>query len=137
MIRAHIVRFALVTFVAASTVMLAAPGQTRYTGTPSDIIRVTVINSGRTEAIPVNIQETASPLRVEVANKPTVVLDPATVVTARIAPRTWEYKLVPVHPGQAADDARALSADGAQGWEATGVVLTSPAGPTILLKRQK
>lgn len=124
---------ALIAFIIICTVTLAL-GQARYTGTPADTMRVRVVNSGHTEAVPVILQEMA---KVEVGNKPTVVLDPTTVVRARIEPRTWEYKLIYVQPDRVDEGARALNADGAQGWEATGVVLTSPTGPAILLKRPR
>ena len=121
-----------------AALLASTPGQVRgYTGTPADILRVNVVNSGRTQALPVTIEESASPLKVEVSNKATVVLDPSTVVNARIQARTWEYKTVNVTPGSA-NNAQALNVEGAQGWEATGAVLTAPGGVTqLLLKRQK
>ena len=94
---------------------LAAPSQDRQPG----IIRqprVTVENRGRTEAIPVSIQDW-----------------PTAVIQARMVRQVWEYRTVRVALGQ--DLANAILGLGAEGWEATGVFATDAGATNLLMKR--
>lgn len=135
--RDRLIGFAVITVLASCAALLAASGQTRYTGTPADIMRVRVVNSGHGEAVPVSLLDSAVPLKVEVTNKATVLVDPSTVVTARIQPRTWEYKVVRISVADWDAAARTLNTEGAQGWETTGVTSSTASGTTLVLKRQK
>ena len=99
--------------------------------------RVFVENRGRNDAVPVVLQDvmTPSPIGVQVVGTPTVALAPAAVVAARLIRQQWEYRTLNILPGQ--DAAAALSAPGADGWEATGVQLQAQAGTVIMLKRPR
>jgi len=121
--------------VTAGGAMLAAPagqGQER----PGQIgqAKVFVENRGRDEAIPVILQDamTRAPIGVQVIGTPTVAV--TTVVQARLIRQTWDYRTVRVASGQ--DVMSALSAAGADGWEATGLT-PDPAGVIVLLKRPR
>jgi hypothetical protein len=50
-------------------------------------------------------------------------------------PPKWEYRSVTLEVD--ANVAQALGAEGAVGWETTGIVLTSKDGNTFLLKRSR
>jgi len=125
----------LTALLVACTGMLAAPGQQdHYTGTPVDIMRVRIVNSGRSEAVPVSVQE----LRTEDGAPLKVAVDPATVVRTRPEPMTWEYKVVHVQASQDEAAARVLNTEGAEGWETTGVSYAAPGtGTVVVLKRRK
>jgi hypothetical protein len=121
--------------VTAGGAMLAAPagqGQDR----PGQIgqAKVFVENRGKNDAVPVVIQDvmTSTPLGVQVIGTPTVAV--STVVQARLIRQAWDYRTVRVASGQ--DVMSALSAAGADGWEATGLT-PDPAGVTVLLKRPR
>jgi hypothetical protein len=120
----------------AGGAMLAAPGQQDR---PGQIGRNTVWveNRGRTEAVPVAIQDvmTSTPIGVQVIGTPTVAIAPATVVQARLVRQAWDYRTLAIPPAE--DAARLLSAAGADGWEATGTQLATPAGTVLVLKRPR
>jgi len=142
MLRNRLIGFALVAFVAARTAILAAPGQIRPAATPPDIPKVKVANAGRSEALPVSIQELAlpfvqngPPMKIEVTGKPTVLIDPVSTMSVKIMHPSWEYKQIKIPNWD--DSAPLLNAEGAQGWETTGVMFSAPGGTTLVLKRQK
>jgi hypothetical protein len=85
--------------------------------------------------VPVTIENTGagSPLRVEVAGVPRVTLDSGSALQVRATRQAWGYRTLTVPAGQ--DPVAALNAAGADGWETTGVALSSPGGTVILLKR--
>ena len=122
----------------ASSAMLASPGQAGQER-PGQIsqAKVWVENRGRNEAVPVILQEvmTPTPLGVQVIGTPTVTIAPATTVQARLVRQQWEYRTINTPSGP--DVAGVLSAAGADGWETTGVVLSSQAGSPIVLKRPR
>ena len=119
----------------AGGAMLAAPGQDR----PGVIgqARVFVENRGRGDAVPVVLLDvmTPTPIGVQIAGTPTVVLAPASVVQARLARQQWEYRTLNLQPGQ--DPAAALSGPGTDGWEVASVQLAAASGGVILLKRPR
>jgi hypothetical protein len=119
----------------AAGVMLTAQGQDR----PGAIgqARVFVENHGRSDAVPVVLQDvmTPTPIGVQVIGTPTVAIAQASAVQARLVRQQWEYRTVTLLAGQ--DPAAALSGPGADGWEATGVQLTAPAGNMVVLKRPR
>lgn len=116
--------------ILASGAIVAAPGQDR----PGQITqaKVFVENRGRADAIPVVVQDVAS---VQVTGTPTVAISPATTASVRVVRQPWEYRTASFKAGD--DLAMVLEGAGRDGWEATGVQYTSPAGITILLKRPK
>ena len=97
--------------------------------------RVWVENRQMDERIPVSLREIGQDvvLRTQVANIPPITLAPETVVPARLTSQFWEYRSVVVPTGS--DPAPALRAAGAEGWEATGVILPAAGGSNVLLKR--
>jgi hypothetical protein len=121
-------------------VLLATPTQLSYTGTPADIIKVRITNAGRPDSIPavihdLNLPADHRPVRVDVIGRPTVAIDPSSVLKVDIRRPQWEYKQVKI---QNPDDASSiLAGEGLQGWEATGVALPSSGGATLILKRIK
>jgi hypothetical protein len=122
--------------LAAGTAVQRASAQdaTKYPGQPTRAA-VWIANRGDVEAVPVNIENvsTQSALRVEVAGVPRVTVDPATVVQARTARQAWAYRSVSVAAGQ--DPVPALNGAGSDGWETTGVAISSGGATVILLKR--
>ena len=130
--------FVLAVFLALATVaggaMLAAPGgqgQER----PGQIAPAKVwIENGPGEAVPVLLQ-TPSAVPVQVAGTPTVSLSAATVVQARLARQSWEYRTLDLEKEQ--DPAAELSRAGADGWEATGIQLLNRSGTPVVMKRPR
>jgi hypothetical protein len=122
----------------AAGVMLGAPGgqgQER----PGQIgqAKVWIENRGRSEAVPIILEEVAAsaPINVQVSGTPTVAIAPATVVQTRLARQQWEYRTVDLEREQ--DPAAALSRAGAEGWETTGIQLLNRAGAPVVMKRPK
>jgi len=137
--RTDLVRAVLgVLIVTAGGAILAAPGG-QGQDRPGQISqsRVFVENRGRSEALPVVLQEvmTPSPVPVQVAGTPTVNLAPMTIVPARLVRQIWEYRTIDLE--KESDPATALSRAGADGWEATGIQLLNRAGAPIVLKRPR
>jgi hypothetical protein len=95
--------------------MLAAPGQDH----PGQITKasVSIDNRGSEEAIPVVVHGIA-------------VTSPIPVHQTR---QVWEYQTIRLNASD--DAARSLAALGADGWEATGVLLYDATHATVLLKR--
>ena len=94
--------------------------------------RVWIENRRSDEAIPVHVvadPDTAT--RVQVVNGVSV----SGTVTARAARQAWEYRSLAVTPGR--DMTPALNAAGDDGWEATGIQMTTPEGPALLFKRPR
>jgi hypothetical protein len=119
----------------AGGAVLAAPGQDR----PGQITqaKVWVENRGRTEAVPVVVQEvmTPTPIGVQVVGTPTVAIASSSVVRARLVRQQWEYRTMTIPSGP--DAAVVLSAAGAEGWETTGIVLANQSGSPLLLRRPR
>jgi hypothetical protein len=92
--------------------------------------RVLIGNRERDEAVPVTIQGVASdvaPIRVE--------LGPRTVVDARVVAQQWEYQILGIPAGS--DATAALNAAGTNGWETTGLMLSTPQGNAVVMKRPR
>jgi hypothetical protein len=128
----------------AGGAMLATPGTKSRAGRegqdrPGQITqaKVWIENRGRSEAVPVILQDvmTPTPIGVQVTGTPTVAIAPATIVQARLVRQPWEYRTVNIPAGQ--DAANLLSAAGADGWEATGIQLSNPSGGAVVLKRPR
>jgi hypothetical protein len=120
--------------------MLAAPGsEAQGQDRPGQIsqAKVWIENRGPNEAVPVILQEvmTPTPIGVQVIGTPMVTIPPATTVQARLVRQQWEYRTINIPSGQEA--AGVLSAAGADGWEATGIVLSNQSGSPVVLKRPK
>ena len=122
--------------LAAGSAIVAAPQQIR----PGEMTRgeVWIQNRGKTEAVPVSIQEGAVQVSgtalVQVSGTPTVTIAPGSTVQTRPSrDEWWEYKVVSINA--AGSDLSALTIAGREGWETTGVQFTAPAGTTVLLKR--
>jgi len=114
----------------------AAQDRTQYPGQPTQG-KVWVQNRGDAEAVPVSIQNVAPgpPLRVQVTGAPTVTTGPGSIVQARVARQSWEYRTVTITADQ--DPVVALNNAGVDGWESTGLVVTSAGGSVIVMKRPK
>ena len=132
--------FAFVLFagalLAGGTAVQRASAQdaTKYPGQPTRAA-VWIQNRGDVEAVPVSIENvsTQSALRVEIAGIPRVTVDPANVLQARAARQAWGYRAISVTAGQ--DPTAALNNAGADGWETTGVAISTGGATLILLKR--
>jgi hypothetical protein len=131
-------------YVLALCVLLAAGGTAMQRGASQDSTQfpgqptranVWIQNRGDMEAVPVSIENvsTQSALRVEVAGVPRVTIDPAGVAQVRASRQAWGYRSVSVPAGQ--DPVGALNAAGADGWETTGVAISSGGATVIVLKR--
>lgn len=122
-------------FVGGGLVQRAsAQDATQFPGQPTRA-NVWIQNRGDREAVPVSIENvsTESALRVEVAGIPRVTMDPAGVVQVRAARQLWGYRSVSVGAGQ--DPAAVLNSAGADGWETTGVAISTGGTTVIVLKR--
>jgi hypothetical protein len=123
----HTIKYALLVSCAVgfAAVALTARGQsTTRPGEPT-LARVWVENRSANETIPVAIESTAAPLRVQ--------LDPSVTVRTRAGRQGWEYRSLPLASG--ADPGKDLAGLGNDGWEAIGVLQSGAAGATVLLKR--
>jgi len=122
--------------LAAVTTVRAIRAQetTPYPGQPTRAT-VWIQNRGDAEAVPVVIESIGArgALPVQVTGPSTVSIDPGSVVQARAARQSWEYRLVTVVPGQ--NPVAALSGPGAEGWEPTGLAFPSKEGTALVLKR--
>jgi hypothetical protein len=116
--------------------MLAAPDQ--VTPQPGQITqaRVWVMNSGRTEAVPVNLRDASleAPLRVQIVQGE--YRTPETV-KIQMARQSWEYMTLTVPASPDAKTAPLVDQQGAAGWETTGIAWTTPAGTALLMKRPR
>jgi len=119
--------------IAGSVAVLAAPAQGTVQPGQMTQARVWVQNRGRADAVPVDLTESslANPLRVRIAAGLEQTAADALLVRT-VAPK-WEYRSITIAPDR--DAAQALNAEGAAGWETTGIVLPSKDENTFLLKR--
>ena len=75
-------------------------------------------------------------MRAEVTSP--VTLAPSTVVAARAARTSWEYRAVPVPSSSELNQLLGLLGPlGQDGWEVTGSELTRPDGVVLILKRPR
>ena len=127
---------ALLVLFAGGTLMQRASAQdaTQFPGQPTRA-NVWIQNRGDREAVPVSIENvsTQSALRVEVAGIPRVTVDPAGVVQVRATRQAWGYRAISVGAGQ--DPTAVLNNAGADGWETTGVTISTGGATIIVLKR--
>ena len=119
--------------LAAST-PTAAPGQT-YPGQATQA-RVWIQNHGRSEAIPMSVQEIASDatMRVQVVGMPSVAIGAPDTLATRRARQGWEYQRLLLNP-TADDITPQLNALGGNGWEAVFQYATPSGGLVVVLKR--
>ena len=129
---------ACVLLAGGAATMRGTPAQdrTQQPGQPTQA-RVWIQNQGNTEAVPVSIQNVASEslLRVQVTGVPIVTIGPGSVVQARIARQSWEYRAVSITAGQ--DPVTVLNSAGVDGWEATGLTFPPAGGTVVFMKRPK
>ena len=117
---------------AAAAVAKSAQDATLQPGQPTQA-RVRIQNQGETEAVPVSIETTAQPLRVDLTTIPTVTIAAGTALMTRAARQPWEYRGIRIAAGQNLDNV--LNAAGADGWEATGTAITDQSGTIVIMKR--
>jgi hypothetical protein len=115
---------------ATGSAVVAAPPQGR--AGEIDPARVWIQNRGGAEAVPVTI-EAATPVAVQWTGMPSVTV--AESAPVRQARQPWEYQALTIAPAQ--DLVTTLTAVGREGWEMTGMQMTSAAGTTIMLKRPR
>ncbi len=136
--RTALVVAALGIVIIAGGEMLASPARASQ-DRPGQIgqARVFVENTGTDQAVPVAIQGAAmsTPLGVQVVGTPTVSVAPTTILQARVIRQPWEYRIVRIAARQ--DIVGALSAAGADGWEATGIQSADSAATIVVLKRPR
>lgn len=117
----------------ASSVLVARQAQApNVPGMPTQA-RVVVINGGG-EPVPVVIGSGGQVQPVTIVGTPSVLLSGDAVITTRVGRQAWEYRSLPVPPGQ--DAAAAANAAGAEGWEAVGVT-TAAGASQVLMKRAR
>jgi len=134
-----IVASASAALATGASALLAAPGQTTATPGQMTQARVWIQNRGRSEAVPISLQDVAfdTPLRVRVTNG-TTGANPEEPLHVRVLPepRNWQYESVTIEPGD--DIAAVLSTRGSAGWETTGITVPAANGAlTVLLKRPR
>jgi hypothetical protein len=118
--------------MSVGAIVVAAPEQITRPGEISPQI-VWVQNRRPDEAIPVNLLNGDQPLRVAVMG--TTLTQVENIVSTRPARQVWEYTQVRV--GANDNAAALLNGAGADGWEATGVQLTTSNGIAVVLKRPR
>ena len=137
--------FALALIVAGTSILAApaqvVPGQTTSQAGQMTEARVYIQNRGRGQAVPVEldsplrVQMIESPLRVQVINgDPSMRVNPVMVAETR---KVWEYETIVIPAGAPANVAALFNAQGANGWETTGISLPAADGMTVLLKRPR
>jgi hypothetical protein len=120
------IAFFLIFVCIVSVEILRARGQsTPRPGEPTQA-RVWVENRNPNEAIPVIVQNVATPIAAH--------LDTTSTVQTIPVRQTWQYRTWPL-PKDAAGET--LNTFGMDGWEAVGVVQSSASGTTILFKRPR
>jgi hypothetical protein len=94
-----------------------------------------VVGNKPDQPVPVAVTTIKNPVVLD--ERTTVALKEDTVI--RIAPPVWEYReiRVPTTPGGQTSVLGPLQSAGADGWETTGLSLTSPGATIIVLKRQR
>ena len=75
------------------------------------------------------------PVPVRLEGTPTVTLGPTSVVQARMARQSWEYRSIRITAAQ--DLMGVLNSAGVDGWELTGLVLPNVGETVVLMKRPK
>jgi hypothetical protein len=121
------IAFFLIFVSIVSVAILRARGQaTARPGDPTQA-RVWIENRAPAEAVPVIVESVAIPL--------TVHLDTSSTVQTIATRQTWQYRSVQV-PSSAAGGT--LDPVGMDGWEAVGILQSSPTtGATVLFKRPR
>jgi hypothetical protein len=128
---ARAIAFAL---VVAGTSILAAPGQTLQPGQMTQG-RVWIENRGRQEAVPIDVEgvHLDAPIKVQVINADATNTNPVQVHHVRVL---WDYETITVKANE--DVTARVNAQGALGWETTGIWAVDGAGVTkLLLKRPR
>ena len=125
----------VVVLVVGGIAILAAPGQTLQPGQMTQA-RVWIQNSGRSEAVPVELRAVnlEAPMRVQVINGEPAYATAGPVQVREIR-RVWDYETITVAPAE--DMAAKLNQQGASGWETTGISFVNADGTTLLLKRAR
>jgi len=115
------------------TAMLAARAQQARPGEIGQN-HVLVDNRYPEQAIPVIVQRSLDPLRVQVTGAHTVTVDPMSTVPVRAVRQQWEYRTVTATGAQ--DPAPLIAGAGIEGWEAVGYQ-SGAGGVSVLLKRPR
>lgn len=125
----------VVVLVVGGIAILAAPGQTLQPGQMTQA-RVWIQNSGRSEAVPVELRAVnlEAPMRVQVINGEPAYATAGPVQVREIR-RVWDYETITVAPAD--DMAAKLNQQGASGWETTGIAFVNVDGTMLLLKRPR
>ena len=122
--------------IAVAGVALVASAQEWTTRPQPTQARVWVENRKPTDAVAVAIIPSLQPLPVAVAGTTTVITDPRSLVSAKLARQVWEYSTVRIAAGQ--DPVHAgLASAGLDGWEATGITYQSGSDQVLVLKRPR
>jgi hypothetical protein len=118
------VGFFLVLVCIVSAEILRARGQsTPRPGEPTQA-RVWIENRNPNEAIPVIVQNVATPIAAH--------LDTTSTVRTVAGRQMWQYRTVQLPTGATGGT---LDPVGMDGWEAVGLIQSGPMGATILFKR--
>ena len=128
--------FFLVLVCIAGADFLSARGQsTARPGEPTQA-RVWIENRAPNDAVPVIVQNVATPITAHLDTSSTVTahLDSTSTVQTVAARQTWQYRSELLSTGASAT---VLDRAGMDGWEAVGVLQTGPMGVTILFKRPR
>ena len=128
----------LATSVLAVLLSMSGITAARQTAQPGQMTpaRIWVENRGKSQAVPVDLRDAnlERPLKVYVTNGESG--DSASPpLQTRVARQAWDYDTVVIPSGSAVP--AALTARGAAGWEAVGIVNTSDDGAILLLKRPR
>ena len=110
--------------LAAGGIGLIARGQSTARPGESTQARVWIENRNPNDAVPVVVENVATPV--------TAHLDSTSTVQTVAGRQIWQYRTWPL-PKDAAGET--LNTFGADGWEAVGVLQSGPMGVTILFKR--
>jgi hypothetical protein len=125
--------FAMALISMTASAIVAAPQQT--TARPGDptTAHVWIDNRGRSEAIPVDLQQVSGDAALRIAGEVSVHSTSGLIV--RQGRTAWEYRSAVVPAGR--DPVAVLAPLGSDGWETTGFSSASPEGTLVLLKRPR
>ena len=123
--RIVIVSFVMFACVTSAGILVARAQSTARPGEPTQA-RVWIENRNPNEAVPVIVENVATPI--------TAHLDSTSTVQTVAGHQTWQYHSEQLPPGAPAS---VLDRAGMDGWEAVGVLQSGPMGVTILFKRPR
>ena len=100
--------------------------------------QVWIENRGRSEAVPVVVQDPVPVVVQDISTTAPMTVQPAGPIAVRIARQAWEYQTISVpRDADPRDLTAALAAPGLAGWEPAGVQVISGQNTLLVMKRPR